>query len=282
MTSAPLVSITDRINAGEGQPLLLIAGPCQIESLDHCLSIAEPLQAMAARLGINLVFKSSFDKANRTSMGGTRGPGMEAGLEVLARVKEKTGLPVLTDVHDAAQVPQVAAVADVLQIPAFLCRQTDLLLAAGKSGRAINIKKGQFLAPADMGFAAEKASSTGNRNILLCERGACFGYRDLIVDMRSFPIMRQTGYPVVFDATHSVQQMGGAGGASGGSRQYIAPLARAAAAVGIDGLFVECHECPSRAPSDGASMLELSEVEPLLRSVVEIRKYGAQASRPAV
>jgi 2-dehydro-3-deoxyphosphooctonate aldolase (KDO 8-P synthase) len=252
--------------------LLVIAGPCQIESLEHALMIAEFLKNLESKLAIQLVYKSSFDKANRTSLKGTRGSGIKAGLDILAKVREKFQTPVLTDVHSESQAEQAGSVVDVLQIPAFLCRQTDLLLAAGKTGKVINIKKGQFLHPNDMKFAAEKVASTGNNNILLCERGSCFGYRDLIVDMRSLVMMRASGYPVVFDATHSVQSMGGSGGASGGSREFIRPLLRAATAVGIQGVFIECHQDPQNAPSDGASMLPLSEVEETLKEVLAIRE----------
>jgi len=254
-----------------GKKLLVIAGPCQIESLDHCLSIATYLQETTAKLPIELVFKSSFDKANRTSLNSERGPGIEKGLEILAEVKSRTGLPVLTDVHDTEQVRQAAQVIDILQIPAFLCRQTDLLIAAGATGKCLHVKKGQFLAPEDMKWVTEKITSTGNKNILLCERGTCHGYHDLVVDMRGLITMKSLGFPVVFDATHSVQSMGGKGGVSGGSREFIPPLARAAAAVGVDGFFIECHEEPSRAPSDAASMLNISEIEPLLRSIINIR-----------
>lgn len=222
-------------------------------------------------LPITYVFKSSFDKANRTSVTGARGPGLEAGLEILDRVKKTLGVPVLTDIHTAEQAATVAEVADILQIPAFLCRQTDLLTAAGTTGKSINIKKGQFLHPADMLFCIEKIAATGNENILLCERGTCFGYRDLIVDMRSLAIMAGTGYPVVFDATHSVQSMGGAGGSSGGSREYIPILARAAVATGCTrGVFIECHDNPDSAPSDGKSMLPLEAMPDLLQQLSDL------------
>lgn len=266
-----IVNVGQGIKVGAGEKLLLIAGPCQIESLDHCLSIAQFLKELTSKLPINLVFKSSFDKANRTSAASARGPGMERGLEILSEVRKRTGLPVLTDIHDATQAKPVAEAVDILQIPAFLCRQTDLLIAAGETGRCLHVKKGQFLAPEDMKWVAGKIESTGNKNILFCERGTCHGYRDLVVDMRSLIIMRNIGYPVVFDATHSVQSMGGKDGASGGSREFIAPLARAATAVGIDGVFLECHEAPERAPSDGASMLKLTEMEPLLSTLCKIR-----------
>ena len=266
------VEISPHVRVGAGQPLLLIAGPCQIESLDHCLHIADFVQRITKKLPLQFVFKSSFDKANRTSISSTRGIGMEEGLKVLEQVRKKLGVPVLTDVHDVEQARAAGHAVDVLQIPAFLCRQTDLLVAAGHTGRTINVKKGQFLPPQDMEHVAKKIASTGNQKILLCERGATFGYRDLIVDMRSFPLMRSTGYPVVFDATHSVQSMGGAGGASGGDRRFIAPLVRGAVAVGVDGLFIECHDNPDVAPSDGASMLPLSSLEEVLTTACRIRE----------
>jgi 2-dehydro-3-deoxyphosphooctonate aldolase (KDO 8-P synthase) len=257
--------------------LLVIAGPCQIESLEHSLMIAKHLHEIAAKLPIQLVYKSSFDKANRTSLTGARGTGIEAGLEILTQVRNTYALPILTDVHSVEQARTAGAVVDILQIPAFLCRQTDLLLAAGETGKAVNVKKGQFLHPEDMRFVAEKIASTGNRQIFLCERGTCHGYRDLIVDMRSLLIMRACGYPVIFDATHSVQSMGGIGGSSGGSREYVRPLLRAATAVGVDGVFIECHQDPAHAPSDGASMLPLSELEATLREVLAIRASLSQA-----
>lgn len=277
MSSVRNVAIGKSIQVGPGHPLLLIAGPCQIESREHCLKIAEHLAKVATRYPIQLVFKSSFDKANRTSGKTARGLGIDAGLKILADVRKETGLAVLTDVHSAEQVPLVASVVDVLQVPAFLCRQTDLLVAVGKSGKAANIKKGQFLAPQDMAFAAEKVSSQGNHNVLLCERGTCFGYRDLVVDMRGLLIMREAGYPVVFDATHSVQQMGGAGGASGGTRQFIPALVRAACAVGVDGLFIECHDNPDVAPSDGPSMLPLGMLEKVLETACELSSIGRRS-----
>ena len=263
--------LNSNLTLGDDQPLLLIAGPCQLESREHALMIASELQSRLKGLPINLVFKGSFDKANRTSAAGKRGVGIEAGLQILASVRAECGVAVLTDVHSPEQVPQVAAVVDILQTPAFLCRQTDLLEAAGKSGKPVNIKKGQFLAPEDMRFCAQKVSATGNDKVILCERGVSFGYRDLVVDMRSLVILREIGFPVVFDATHSVQQIGGASGQSGGARQYIAPLSRAAAAVGIDGLFIECHEAPQRAPSDSASMLQLDSIRSVVESVCRVR-----------
>lgn len=265
------VHITPEIAVGADNPLLLIAGPCQIESLEHTFKIAGFLKSLAARHKIQLVFKSSYDKANRTSISGARGLGIDAGLKVLEKVRSEFDIPVLTDIHTAEEASAAGAVVDVLQTPAFLCRQTDLLLAAGSTGKAVNVKKGQFLAPEDMAHVAAKIASTGNHNIMLCERGTCFGYRDLVVDMRAFPIMRSTGYPVIFDGTHSVQSMGGKGGSSGGHRESIAPLVRAASAVGIDGLFLECHDCPEKAPSDGASMLELEQLDKVIESAIKIR-----------
>lgn len=271
------VAVSPTVSVGRGHDLLLIAGPCQIESLDHCLRIADALQGYVTGLPVNLVFKSSFDKANRTSLSGARGVGLEAGLKILEAIKQRTGLPILTDIHSPEQAASAAEVVDILQTPAFLCRQTDLLVAVGQTGKAVNVKKGQFLDPHDMAHVAAKIASTGNQNILLCERGACFGYRDLVVDMRGLVIMRETGYPVVFDATHSVQQMGGAGGASGGNRGFIAPLVRAAVATGIDGLFIECHDDPTRAPSDGQSMLPLTEMKAVIESAVRIRAATREA-----
>jgi 2-dehydro-3-deoxyphosphooctonate aldolase (KDO 8-P synthase) len=261
------IKISDSIGVGGDSKLLLIAGPCQIESRDHALMIAEKLQEITKDLPLNLVFKSSYDKANRTSLSGERGVGLEKGLKILGEIKKITGLAILTDVHDAAQAAAAAEFVDVLQTPAFLCRQTDLLEAAGKTGKAVNVKKGQFLAPEDMQFVAEKVAKSGNRNIMLCERGASFGYRDLVVDMRGLVIMRETGYPVIFDATHSVQSMGGAGGKSGGSRKFVIPLLKAAIAVGVDGVFIECHDNPDKAPSDGPSMLQLKDMPAVLKDI---------------
>jgi 2-dehydro-3-deoxyphosphooctonate aldolase (KDO 8-P synthase) len=249
-------------------PFTLIAGPCQIESREHAMEVASALAEMAQKLGIGVIYKSSYDKANRTSANAARGVGMAQGLEILAEVRQRFGLPVLTDVHDAAQCAPVAQAVDVLQIPAFLCRQTDLLLAAGETGRAINVKKGQFLAPWDMKNVAAKIASTGNETILLCERGASFGYNTLVSDMRSLPIMAETSYPVVFDATHSVQQPGGQGTSSGGERRFAPVLARAALAVGCAAVFIECHPDPDRAPSDGPNMLRLSEMPALIERLM--------------
>ena len=272
------VEITPSVTVGAGQKLLIIAGPCQIESLEHCLMIGKHLKELCEKLPVSFVFKSSFDKANRTSVGGKRGVGMDQGLSILASVRSSLNVPVLTDVHTEAQAIEVGRVVDVLQIPAFLCRQTDLLIAAGKTGKTIHVKKGQFLHPSDMRFVAEKIASTGNTKIMLCERGTSFGYRDLVVDPRSFLIMKETGYPVVFDATHSVQQLGGTGGSSGGSRQYVQALARAAVAVGVDGVFIECHNDPDNAPSDGPCMLPLEQVGPLVKLLCAIRKTVQESS----
>lgn len=276
MTASTPSPLTFDISADGSSPLIVIAGPCQIESLEHSLMIGEHLKKLQEKLPIRMIYKSSFDKANRTSLGGTRGSGMTQGLKILATVREKLGLPILTDIHNEEQAAAAGAIVDVLQIPAFLCRQTDLLLAAGRTGRWINVKKGQFLHPEDMKYAAEKIASTGNKNIFLCERGSCFGYRDLVVDMRSLLIMKKSGYPVIFDATHSVQSMGGSGGSSGGSREYVRPLLRGAVAVGVDGVFIECHQDPARAPSDGASMLPLAELEATLDEILAVRA----AARP--
>ncbi len=252
------------IEIGGDRPLAVIAGPCVIESADGCLGIAERLAAVTRSLRFPFVFKASFDKANRSSVSSYRGPGLEAGLEILARVRREIGVPVLTDIHLPEQAPAAAEVVDILQIPAFLCRQTDLLLAAGATGRAVNIKKGQFLAPWDLGGAVEKVVSTGNRRILLTERGVSFGYNRLVVDMRSLPILRETGYPVVFDATHSVQEPGGLGDRSGGESRFAPVLARAAVAAGCDAVFLEVHPDPSSALSDGPNMIPLSDLPRLL------------------
>ena len=255
---------------GSGTPLAVIAGPCVIESLDLCREVAGRAQTVCRELGLPYVFKASFDKANRTSGGSFRGQSLERGLEVLAAIKAEFGVPVLTDVHETWQVKPVAEVADVLQIPAFLCRQTDLLLAAGESGRVVNVKKGQFLAPWDMKNVVEKVVGTGNERLLLTERGASFGYNTLVVDMKSLPILRGFGYPVVFDATHSVQQPGGQGTTSGGQREYIPHLMRAAVAVGVDALFLEVHPTPESALSDAATMLTLDQLRGLLETAVAI------------
>ncbi|MGH7431493.1 MAG: 3-deoxy-8-phosphooctulonate synthase, partial [Candidatus Methylomirabilales bacterium] len=255
---------------GAGHPLALIAGPCVIEGEDQLLGVAERLQEICGRVGIPVILKSSYDKANRTSLASFRGPGIKRGLEFLRRVREKTGLPVLTDVHDVSQVTLAAEVVDALQIPAFLCRQTDLLLAAGQSGLAVNVKKGQFLSPGEVSRVVEKVVSTGNHRLLITERGTSFGYNNLVVDMRALPMIRAVGYPVVFDATHSLQLPGGTGVASGGLREYVPHLARAAVAAGCDAIFMEVHPDPDRAPSDGATMWPLGELEVLLQSLLRI------------
>jgi 2-dehydro-3-deoxyphosphooctonate aldolase (KDO 8-P synthase) len=249
-------------------PLAVFAGPCAMESRDHALEMASALKEIAARLGVGLIFKTSYDKANRTSLSSGRGVGLDKALAVFAEVREKLGLPVVTDVHAAEQCAPVAEVVDVLQIPAFLCRQTDLLVAAAKTGKVVKIKKGQFLAPWDMKNVVGKVLGAGNPNILLTERGVSFGYNTLVSDMRALPIMAETGCPVIFDATHSVQQPGGQGGTTGGERRFVPVLARAAVAVGVAGLFIETHEAPDRAPSDGPNMVPLAEFEGLLRELM--------------
>jgi 2-dehydro-3-deoxyphosphooctonate aldolase (KDO 8-P synthase) len=252
------------VTVGNDRPLAFICGPCQIESRAHALEVAAALREMAAAAGVPLIYKSSFDKANRTSVSAARGIGMAEGLAILAEVRERTGLPVLTDVHAPEQCRPVAEAVDCLQIPAFLCRQTDLLLAAGEAGKPVNVKKGQFLAPWDMRNVAAKIASTENEGILLCERGASFGYNTLVADMRALPIMAATGYPVVFDATHSVQQPGGQGTSSGGQREFAPVLARAAVAVGVAAVFIETHPDPDKAPSDGPNMIPLRDMPALI------------------
>lgn len=254
-----------KLTIGQDQPFTLIAGPCQIESRDHALFMAEALTRLCHELDIGLIYKSSFDKANRSSLHSARGVGIDAGLSILADVRKEYDVPVLTDVHAPEHCAIAAESVDVLQIPAFLCRQTDLLLAAGRTGCAINVKKGQFLAPSDMQNIVRKIESTGNRRILLCDRGTSFGYNTLINDMRALPIMAQTGHSVVFDATHSVQQPGGLGHATGGQREFVEPLARAALAVGVAALFIETHQDPDNAPSDGPTMVPLTRMKPLLQ-----------------
>ncbi|PID36009.1 MAG: 3-deoxy-8-phosphooctulonate synthase [Rhodobacterales bacterium] len=265
------------VTLGNDLPLALIAGPCQLEGLDHALRIADSLAAACDAAGIGLIFKASFDKANRTSLDGKRGPGLEAGLEMLAQVKARSGLPVLTDIHAPEQAAPVAQVADVLQIPAFLCRQTDLLVAAAKTGAVVNVKKGQFLAPWDMAAVAQKVSGSGNDNILLTERGASFGYNTLVADMRALPIMAGLGYPVVMDATHAVQAPGGQGAASGGDRRMAPVLARAAAAVGVAGIFLETHPDPDAAPSDGPNMIRLSDMPALIQTLAALDTIAKSA-----
>jgi len=261
--TAKTVTIGD-IEIGGNRPFALITGPCQLESLDHARMMAEKIARACAPTGTRFIFKASYDKANRSSLGTARGPGMDKGLEVLSRIREEFGVPVLTDVHEPGQCARAAEAVDVLQIPAFLCRQTDLLIAAGETGSAVNIKKGQFLAPWDMANVAEKVASTGNDRILLCERGTSFGYNTLVTDFRGLPTMAQSGWPVVFDATHSVQQPGGLGGASGGQREFAPVLARAACAVGVSALFIETHQDPDNAPSDGPNMIPVEDMAGLI------------------
>jgi 2-dehydro-3-deoxyphosphooctonate aldolase (KDO 8-P synthase) len=261
-----------KVALGPGAPLFVIAGPCVIESEAHASMLADRLGAAASELAVPLIFKASFDKANRTSVSSYRGPGLKEGLRILAAIAKRTGLPILSDVHEVSQVAPAAEVCDVLQIPAFLCRQTDLLVAAGKTGRAVNIKKGQFVSPTEMANAAEKVASSGNEKIILTERGASFGYQNLVVDMRSIPTMKKLGYPVVFDATHSVQLPAADGKSSGGQPEFIVPLARASVAAGVDGIFVEVHDNPAKALSDGSNALPLEQFKPLVKRLMEISK----------
>ncbi len=263
MTTGKEISLGS-LRLGGGNPLFLIAGPCVIESEVHARIMAEKIAKVASDAGVPYIFKASYDKANRSSIKAFRGPGLKEGLRILDKIKSDLKLPILTDIHDASQAKPAAEVCDVLQIPAFLARQTDLLIAAGKTGRIINVKKPQFLSPWDMGNVTEKLETTGNTKIILTERGASFGYQNLVVDMRSFPIMQRTGYPVVFDVTHSVQLPGGQGHASGGQPQFIEPLARAAVAAGVDGIFLETHDNPAKALSDGPNALPLSQLRSLL------------------
>lgn len=258
------------IKVGPGHPLLLIAGPCVLESEALAREVAAALKEMAERLSISLVFKSSFDKANRTSLDSYRGPGLEDGLQILADIRQDYNLPVVSDIHEANQVAEASKVLDLLQIPAFLCRQTDLLVAAARSKKAINLKKGQFVSPWDMANAVNKIRASGNKNLMLCERGFALGYNNLVVDMRSLPVMRSLGCPVIFDATHSVQLPGGAGGSSGGQREFIPPLARAAVAAGLDGIFMEVHPRPEKALCDGPNSMNLDQVETLLKTLLKI------------
>ena len=262
------------IKIGNDQPLALIAGPCALESRAHALEISHALVEMTGKLGMGLIYKTSFDKANRTSGDTPRGLGMEKSLPIMAEIREKWGCPVLTDVHEPDHCASVAEAVDVLQIPAFLCRQTDLLVAAGKTGRAINVKKGQFLAPWDMKNVAAKIAGTGNHKVLLCERGVSFGYNTLVSDMRALPILAQTGYPVVFDATHSVQQPGGKGTTTGGQREFVAVLARAAVALGVAAVFMETHQDPDHAPSDGPNMVHLKNMPALLATLQEFDRLA--------
>jgi 2-dehydro-3-deoxyphosphooctonate aldolase (KDO 8-P synthase) len=262
------------LKIGNNLPVAFLLGPCQMESRAHALETAQAIKEMADKLGIGVVYKSSFDKANRSSIKTQRGIGLDEALPIFAEIREKVGLPVVTDIHEREQCARVAEVVDILQIPAFLCRQTDLLLAAGETGRVINVKKGQFLAPWDMKNVAAKIASTGNENVMLCERGASFGYNTLVSDMRSLPIMAQTGYPVVFDATHSVQQPGGQGETSGGQREFVPTLARAAVAVGVAAMFMETHQDPDHAPSDGPNMVYLKDLPRLLEQLIAFDKLA--------
>jgi len=282
---SPIVA-AGSIRFGNDLPLALIAGPCVLESRGHALDMAGALKAIAARLGIGFVYKTSFDKANRTSATSARGLGLEAALAVFEEIRARLGVPMLTDVHESGQCAEVAAVADVLQIPAFLCRQTDLLVAAARTGRAVNIKKGQFLAPWDMTNVVAKITGAGNSNVMVTERGASFGYNALVSDMRAIPILARIGAPVIFDATHSVQQPGGRGTSSGGEREFVPVLARAAVAVGVAGVFIETHEDPDRAPSDGPNMVPLKDMEGLLRRLIAFDRLAkvdpSSGSLPAV
>ena len=265
------------VTLGNDLPLAVIAGPCQLESAGHAMEVAGKLREIAARLGLGLIFKTSFDKANRTSLAAKRGVGLEEALPVFAAIRSELGVPVLTDVHEPAQCAALADAVDVLQIPAFLSRQTDLLVAAARTGRVVNVKKGQFLAPWDMRNVVAKIVGTGNRNVLLTERGASFGYNTLVSDMRALPIMAETGAPVVFDATHSVQQPGGQGASSGGDRRFVPVLARAAVAVGVAAVFIETHEDPDQAPSDGPNMVPLGEMEALLERLMAVDRVAKAA-----
>jgi 2-dehydro-3-deoxyphosphooctonate aldolase (KDO 8-P synthase) len=267
------------VRFGNQLPLALIAGPCAMESRDHAIEMAGALKEIAARLGIGLVYKSSFDKANRTSSSSARGIGLGNALDIFAEIKERLGLPVLTDIHENEQCATVAEVVDVLQIPAFLCRQTDLLRAAATTGRVVNVKKGQFLAPWDMANVVGKVTGAGNPNVLVTERGVSFGYNTLVSDMRSLPIMARTGAPVVFDATHSVQQPGGQGTTSGGQREFVPVLARAAVAVGVAAVFIETHQDPDNAPSDGPNMVPLKELEPLVAELMAFDRLAKSTER---
>ena len=265
------------VSFGTGHPLAFILGPCVIESEGHALEIGAAVAAIAARVGVPVVFKASFDKANRTSITSYRGPGLEEGVRILGKVKERTGLPILTDIHEAGQAAAAATVADILQSPAFLSRQTDLLVAAAKTGRVINIKKGQFLAPKDMKHAIAKVTDSGNAKVIVTERGVSFGYNNLVVDPRAFPMLRALGCPVVFDVTHSLQLPGAGDGVTAGLSEYIEPMAQAGVAAGVDGVFMEVHEEPSRAKSDAANALRLDRVEPLLRRLVALDKIVRNA-----
>jgi 2-dehydro-3-deoxyphosphooctonate aldolase (KDO 8-P synthase) len=277
-SSEPNAIVTvSQVRFGNRLPLALIAGPCALESRGHAFEMASALKEITARLGMGLVYKTSFDKANRTSAASARGIGLDKGLAIFAELREKLGVPVLTDVHEPEQCAPVADVVDILQIPAFLCRQTDLLLAAAKTGRVVNVKKGQFLAPWDMANVVAKVTGSGNPNVLVTERGVSFGYNTLVSDMRALPVLAQIGAPVIFDATHSVQQPGGKGTSSGGEREYVPVLARAAVAVGVAGVFIETHQDPDRAPSDGPNMMALRDMEPLLQRLMQFDALAKKA-----
>jgi 2-dehydro-3-deoxyphosphooctonate aldolase (KDO 8-P synthase) len=281
MTAKPnAVVAIGKARFGNHLPLALIAGPCALESKAHAFEMASALQEMTAKLGLGFVYKTSFDKANRTGAKSPRGLGLDKALSIFAELREKLGVPVLTDVHESEQCARVAEVVDVLQIPAFLCRQTDLLVAAAKTGRAVNVKKGQFLAPWDMRNVVEKITGAGNRNVLVTERGVSFGYNTLVSDMRALPALAKTGAPVIFDATHSVQQPGGQGTSSGGEREYVPVLAQAAVAVGVAGVFIETHQDPDRAPSDGPNMIPLKEMERLVKRLTEFDKLAKNGAAP--
>jgi 2-dehydro-3-deoxyphosphooctonate aldolase (KDO 8-P synthase) len=275
MSPNPVVSVGNA-RFGNTLPFALIAGPCQLESRAHALETAAALKEIAARLKIGLVYKTSFDKANRTSARAARGIGLDAALPIFSEIRESLGIPVLTDVHEASQCARVAQAVDVLQIPAFLCRQTDLLVAAAETGRVVNVKKGQFLAPWDMKNVVDKITGAGNANVLVTERGASFGYNTLVSDMRALPVLAATGAPVIFDATHSVQQPGGQGASSGGQREFVPVLARAAVAVGVAGVFIETHQDPDRAPSDGPNMIPTKQLEPLLQTLIRFDAVAKQ------
>jgi len=272
--TAPHHVTVDGLSIGNDLPLVLIAGPCLMESRAHALECAHALAEIARDHDVGLIYKSSFDKANRTSLKGARGEGLEAALPIFAEIREQVGLPVITDVHEAEQCARVAQAVDVLQIPAFLCRQTDLLVAAAKTGKAINVKKGQFLAPWDMANVVEKIRSAGNDRVLICERGASFGYNTLVSDMRALPILARTGCPVVFDATHSVQQPGGQGSSSGGQREFAPVLARAAVAIGVAAVFMETHPDPDKAPSDGPNMIPMKQLPAVIEILLELDRFA--------
>ena len=275
MSAKPNAVVTvGKVKFGNTLPLALIAGPCALESREHAFEMAAALKAVTGKLGLGFVYKTSFDKANRTSAKSSRGIGLEAALPIFAEIRDSLAIPVLTDVHDAAQCARIATAVDVLQIPAFLSRQTDLLVAAANTGKVVNVKKGQFLAPWDMPNVVEKITGCGNRNVLVTERGVSFGYNRLVSDMRALPVLKRIGAPVIFDATHSVQHPGGQGTASGGEREYVPVLARAAVAVGVAGIFIETHQDPDKAPSDGPNKLPLKEMDPLLRALVDFDRLA--------